>query len=125
GRKVRGPAPLRPRGRAIRKTKTLWGPQRVPCRFLMEPAHRIGLGVHARRDPGVAEFNLSWVVAATAQNRNFLLCSKAELSTLLRQGSDCHKRNIPACAATPRMGRELYEAAVRDASVQLVPSLYA
>jgi len=33
----------------------------------------------------VAEFNLSWVVTATAQNRNFLLCSKAELSTLLRQ----------------------------------------
>src|SRR5260370_16924121 len=38
GRKVRGLAPLRPPRAGARKTKTLWGHQRVRCRFLMEPA---------------------------------------------------------------------------------------
>jgi hypothetical protein len=75
GRKVRGLAPLRPPGRALVKRKPSGVTRGFVADFLWSQPHRIGLGVHARRDPGVAEFNLSWVVTATAQNRNFLLCS--------------------------------------------------
>src|SRR5450432_3458369 len=40
------------------------------------------LGSSTRRDPGRCASNISRVVVAATQNRNFLLCSKAELSTL-------------------------------------------
>ena len=43
---------------------------------------RIGFGLPRQARPRHGGSNITRVVAATAQNRNFLLCWKAELSTL-------------------------------------------
>jgi hypothetical protein len=56
--------------------------QRVSADFSGASPVASALGVHVRRDPGMDQINVSWAVVANAQNRNFLFCSKAELSTL-------------------------------------------
>ncbi len=70
----------------VKRPKTLSQPTGLATeglnRFLRSQPRRIGLGIHIGRDPSVDQMNISWAVFATAENRNFLLCSKAELSTL-------------------------------------------
>ena len=56
--------------------------QRVLGRFLRSHPRRIGLGYRSGRDPAAGNLTVSWVFSTSIQNRNFLLCWKAELSTL-------------------------------------------